>query len=103
MFISVWKIVGFLISTMLIFHMKGETVGHLFSMFSDAFGNHDIIVSTVRLDGTGRITDIADVLEIGDRIPSIKADVNTPIYVLLLQIFGAYFAYIFGKYSHRYK
>nr|XP_031829269.1 chitin synthase chs-2 isoform X3 [Nomia melanderi] len=98
MFMSVWKIMAFLISTLLILHMKGETVGHLFTMLSSAFGNHQISVSEVRLDSSNRITDIADVIEIGEKI-QIPADANTPIYVLLLQIFGAYFAYIFGKFA----
>ncbi|XP_017793316.1 PREDICTED: uncharacterized protein LOC108575110 isoform X2 [Habropoda laboriosa] len=98
MFVSVWKIVAFFISTLLILYLKGDTVGHLFSLLNKAFGDHDIMVSTVRLDATGRIPDIADVIEISEKIP-MPADVNTPIYVLLLQIFGAYFAYVFGKFA----
>ncbi|XP_076762627.1 hyaluronan synthase-like protein kkv isoform X3 [Xylocopa sonorina] len=98
MFMSFWKIVAFFICTILILHVKGETVGHLFTKFSDAFGHHYIMVSTKRISTTGTFTDIADLLEIGDKI-SIPADVNTPIYVLLLQIFGAYFTYVFGKFA----
>ncbi|XP_017763944.1 PREDICTED: uncharacterized protein LOC108553522 isoform X2 [Eufriesea mexicana] len=98
MFISLWKIVAFFISTLLILYIKGETVGHLFTMLSDAFGSHTIMVSTVRLDATSRTTDTADILEISDRTP-VLSDVHTPIYVLLLQIFGAYFTYIFGKFA----
>lgn len=97
MFMSVWKIVAFFISCLLILHMKGDTVGHLFSMLSTAFGDHKITVSMVRSETSSTITDIADVLQIGDPI-SMDASVTTPIYVLLLQIFGAYFAYIFGKF-----
>ncbi|XP_076671625.1 hyaluronan synthase-like protein kkv isoform X6 [Andrena cerasifolii] len=98
MFMSVWKIVAFFISCLLILHMKGDTVGHLFSMLSTAFGDHKITVSMVRSETSSTITDIADVLQIGDPI-SMDASVTTPIYVLLLQIFGAYFAYIFGKFA----
>nr|XP_033334461.1 chitin synthase chs-2 isoform X6 [Megalopta genalis] len=98
MFISVWKIVAFFISTLLILYMKGDTVGHLFTMLSSAFGSHQITVSQVRFDTSSRITDIADVLETGEKILR-PADTITPIYVLLLQIFGAYFAYIFGKFA----
>ncbi|XP_078047479.1 hyaluronan synthase-like protein kkv isoform X3 [Augochlora pura] len=98
MFISVWKIVAFFISTLLILYMKGDTVGHLFTMLSSAFGSHQIPVSQVRFDTSSRITDIADVLEVGEKILR-PADTTTPIYVLLLQIFGAYFAYIFGKFA----
>lgn len=99
MFISVWKIVAFFISTLLILHVKGETVGHLFTMLSDAFGSHDIMAWTQRVEVTDKITDVADILEIGDTVP-VPGSVDTPIYVLLLQIFGAYFTYIFGKYLY---
>ncbi|XP_076291295.1 hyaluronan synthase-like protein kkv isoform X2 [Lasioglossum baleicum] len=98
MFISVWKILAFFISTALILYMKGDTVGHLFTMLSSAFGSHKIPVSEVRFDSSSRITDIADVVEIGEKRFE-PADSTTPIYVLLLQIFGAYFAYIFGKFA----
>ncbi|XP_076168647.1 hyaluronan synthase-like protein kkv [Ptiloglossa arizonensis] len=97
-FMSVWKIIAFFISTLLILYVKGETVGHLFSMLSSAFGKHDIMVSAVSSDTTSRITDITNVFEIDDKIP-IPASVTTPIYILLLQIFGAYFTYIFGKFA----
>ncbi|XP_024224435.1 chitin synthase chs-2 isoform X2 [Bombus vosnesenskii] len=98
MFISVWKIVAFFISTLLILHVKGETVGHLFTMLSDAFGSHDIMAWTQRAEATDKITDVADILDIGDTVP-VPGSVDTPIYVLLLQIFGAYFTYIFGKFA----
>lgn len=98
MFISVWKILAFFISTALILYMKGDTVGHLFTMLSSAFGSHKIPVSEIRFDSSSRITDIADVVEIGEK-RFVQADPTTPIYVLLLQIFGAYFAYIFGKFA----
>lgn len=93
LFMSIWKILAFFISTLLILYMKGETVGHLFSMLSDAFGKHKIEASQAV---SSRITDIAEILESSDKIP-IDADVHTPIFVLLLQIFSAYFMYIFGK------
>ncbi|KAK1135613.1 hypothetical protein K0M31_000202 [Melipona bicolor] len=98
MFIPLWKIVAFIICSILILHVKGQTVGHLFSMFSDAFGSHDILVSAVRFDATDRITDIADILEVGNK-EVVSASTDTPIYVLLLQIFGAYFMYVFGKFA----
>lgn len=96
MFMSVWKIIVFFTSTILILYIKGETVGHLFSMFGDAFGNHTIVVRSM-YDVTGRTTDIADIVDIDDNKIAIPANVKSPIYVLLLQIFSAYFMYIFGK------
>lgn len=98
MFMSVWKIIVFFTSTILILYIKGETVGHLFSMFGDAFGNHTIVVRSM-YDVTGRTTDIADIVDIDDNKIAIPANVKSPIYVLLLQIFSAYFMYIFGKFA----
>lgn len=95
--VSVWKIVAFLISTILILHIKGENVGHLFTKLSSAFGEHTLTVS-INSASSGTAPDLRDVLVTGgDLTEIIKADYSTPIYVLLLQVFGAYFAYIFGK------
>lgn len=74
--------------------MRGENIGHLFTMFPTAFGQHKIIVHTV-VQSNGTFSDLKDVLLNSDT--DIDADFSTPIYVLLLQIFSAYFAYIFGK------
>lgn len=68
-------------------------------MLSDAFGSHDIMAWTQRVEAIDKITDVADILEIGDTVP-VPGSVDTPIYVLLLQIFGAYFTYIFGEYLY---
>lgn len=96
MFVSVWKIIAFFVSAVVILHLKGESVGQLFTMFGPAFGDHKIIVTSVRQSAAGTIPDLSDILPNGETEP-ISAAFNTPLYVLLLQIFGAYFAYIFGK------
>ncbi|XP_015608863.1 chitin synthase chs-2 isoform X1 [Cephus cinctus] len=99
MFMSAWKIVAFLISTIVILHTKGENVGHLFSMFGSAFGDHKITVTAVQPGSlSGTMPDLSDILRNGET-ETVTAEFNTPIYVLLLQIFGAYFAYIFGKFA----
>lgn len=96
MLVSIWKIVAFLISTILILHIKGENVGHLFTMLSSAFGEHKITVTSVKSFSIGTLPDVSEILT-GDITEVINADFNTPIYVLLLQIAGAYFAYVFGE------
>ncbi|KAK2583486.1 hypothetical protein KPH14_009451 [Odynerus spinipes] len=97
MFVSFWKIIAFFISALTILHMRGQNLGHLFTMFGSAFGSHKIIIYAVRQAANGSVPDLNDVLPNSDI--EITADSNTPIYVLLLQIFCAYFAYIFGKFA----
>lgn len=97
MLVSVWKIVAFFISSITILHMKGEKVGHLFTMFSTAFGEHRLTVTATRSSTIGTAPDLTEILIAGDATETINAVTNTPIYVLLLQIAGAYFAYVFGE------
>ncbi|XP_011866715.1 PREDICTED: uncharacterized protein LOC105561386 isoform X3 [Vollenhovia emeryi] len=98
MLVSVWKIVAFFVSSVLILHLKGDNVGHLFTMFSSAFGDHRITVTSIKSITGGSLPDLSEILT-GDITEVINADFNTPIYVLLLQIAGAYFAYVFGKFA----
>nr|AYU65264.1 chitin synthase A isoform 1 [Atta sexdens] len=98
MLVSVWKIMAFFISSVLILHIKGDNVGHLFSMLSSAFGDHKITVTSIKSINSGSLPDLSEILT-GDIIEVVNADFNTPIYVLLLQIAGAYFAYVFGKFA----
>lgn len=98
MWVSVWKIVAFFISTLLILYAKGEDVGHLFTMLSSAFGEHKLTVTPYKSATSGTSPDLTEILIAGgDATETINADFSTPIYVLLLQVFGAYFAYVFGK------
>lgn len=96
MLVSIWKIVIFFISSILILHIKGENVGHLFTMLSSAFSDHKITVTSIKSITSGTLPDLSEILT-GDITEVVNADFNTPIYVLLLQIAGAYFAYVFGK------
>ncbi|XP_011053055.1 PREDICTED: uncharacterized protein LOC105145297 isoform X3 [Acromyrmex echinatior] len=98
MLVSVWKIMAFFISSILILHIKGDNVGHLFSMLSSAFGDHKITVTSIKSINSGSLPDLSEILT-GDITEVVNADFNTPIYVLLLQIVGAYFAYVFGKFA----
>ncbi|KAL0119832.1 hypothetical protein PUN28_007929 [Cardiocondyla obscurior] len=98
MLVSVWKIVAFFISSALILHIQGETVGHLFTMLSPAFNDHKITVTSIKSITSGSLPDLSEILT-GDVTEVVNADFNTPIYVLLLQIAGAYFAYVFGKFA----
>ncbi|XP_020295800.1 uncharacterized protein LOC109860841 isoform X2 [Pseudomyrmex gracilis] len=99
MLISIWKIALFFISTLLILYVKDENVGHFFIMISSAFGDHKITVTSIKSSAFGgTLPDLSDII-MGDIIETVNADAATPVYVLLLQIFGAYFAYVFGKFA----
>ncbi|XP_058798474.1 chitin synthase chs-2 [Phymastichus coffea] len=98
MFISVWKIVAFFITLCVVLHVQGQTVGHLFSMFGAAFGEHKIIIQAIRPIDGGVVPDLFEILPNGET-EIINADFHTPVHLLLFAIFGAYFMYIFGKFA----
>jgi len=97
-FISVWKMMLFFSSMLLFLHLNGSDIGPLFSKFQDGFGEHKINVTQVLHNPSGTYVDTqnADKLEIKEEVP---AQLNAPFYVLLIQIFSAYLAYIFGKFA----
>ncbi|TMW48229.1 hypothetical protein DOY81_006700 [Sarcophaga bullata] len=97
MFLSIWKISLFVCSVLLIYWIQGEEPGNIFSMYSDAFGPHKISVDELATSLTNSLPDTIDAANI-DSI-DIEASYNTVIYVLLIQIFGAYLCYIFGKFA----
>ncbi|XP_032678160.1 chitin synthase chs-2 isoform X2 [Odontomachus brunneus] len=100
MLVSVWKIVAFFISTIMILYLKGDDVGHLFTMLGSAFSEHKLTLTPIKSSTSGTSPDLTEILIAGgDATETITSDFKTPIYVLLLQIFGAYFAYIFGKFA----
>ena len=96
-FISVWKIILFFSSMLLFLHLSGHPITPMFSEFRDSFANHDINVTRV-LDASRPILDFpgGGKLEEYIKIPSVG---SAPIWVLIIQIFSAYFAYIFGKFA----
>lgn len=96
MLMSIWKIVAFFISSILILYIKGENVGHLFTMLSSAFSEHKITVTSIKTAAGGSLPDLSEIVT-GDITEIVNSDFSTPIYVLLLQIAGSYFAYVFGK------
>ncbi|XP_055923356.1 chitin synthase chs-2 isoform X2 [Eupeodes corollae] len=97
MFISIWKISLFICSALLIYWLRGDDPANMFSMFGDAFGPHKIAVDELATSLTSSLPDFLEASQI-DSI-DIDAEYYTAIYVLLLQVFGAYFCYIFGKFA----
>ncbi|XP_067001404.2 chitin synthase chs-2 isoform X2 [Anabrus simplex] len=99
-FISVWKMLCFFCSVLLILQLQEGSVSHLFNLIPKAFSAHKITVSEVKpiMSGTSIIPDLSDAIPVGDR-EDVDAWHNTAIYVLIIQILSAYLCYIFGKFA----
>ncbi|XP_073988781.1 hyaluronan synthase-like protein kkv isoform X1 [Rhodnius prolixus] len=98
-FMSVWKISGFLIFTLLIRMYRGESVNHFFTLLSKGFSQHKIRITEIKPTYAGTsLPDLADVIPTGEII-DIDAEYNTALYVLFIQISAAYLCYIFGKFA----
>ncbi|KAL7727578.1 hypothetical protein ACLKA6_014930 [Drosophila palustris] len=97
MFLSMWKILLFICVTMLIYWANGEEPSNLFTLYSDAFSPHKIVVYELPAGLGGVLPDTLESANI-DTV-DVDAAYNTVVYVLLLQIFGAYLCYIFGKFA----
>lgn len=98
MFLSIWKILVFLFTVIMILWFEGDDPTSIFSLFSKGFGPHKIIVEEV-VSGLSRTrTDVIDASQIGDFV-QIDASHNTVIHVLIIQIVAAYICYIFGKFA----
>lgn len=127
-FISVWKILLFLMCIVFSIWMDGDEPGMFFQLFSAGFGPHNIVVEEVghdlyynrftvfsfdKLDslfidlsffqvqvtvGSTVIPDLANVTLTGDSV-LVAAAYKSALYVTLIQVFAAYFCYIFGKFA----
>ena len=95
-FISVWKIALFFSSMLLFLHLTGHPIGPLFSDFTASFQSHNINVT--RVIQRQVLTDNFPGGKLEEYIPILSSG-STPLYFLLVQIFSAYFAYIFGKFA----
>lgn len=96
-FMSVWKIVAFVISSAIILYLKGHSINHLFVKFGSVFTSHSITVAEIQ-STLGNDT----MLNLSDVQPTVSMTIITsnyliPIYVMLIQICSAWLAYVFGK------
>ncbi|KAJ3634074.1 hypothetical protein MTP99_010982 [Tenebrio molitor] len=99
MFISIWKCLCIFLSVLFITLIKEGEIAFFFTEFSEGFGSHQIQVLEIKpfLGGTS-LPDISEIIPTGDDT-LIPANDMTPIYVLLINIFASYLAYIFGKFA----
>ncbi|RZC42525.1 chitin synthase 1, partial [Asbolus verrucosus] len=99
MFLSIWKCLCFFLSVLFILLIKEGEIGFFFTAFSEGFGFHQIQILEIKpvLGGTS-LPDISEIIPTGDDT-FITANDMTAIYVLLINIFASYLAYIFGKFA----
>ncbi|XP_023936674.1 chitin synthase chs-2 isoform X1 [Bicyclus anynana] len=98
-FMSVWKIILFLICILMSIWIDGDDPAMFFQLFNPGFGPHNIVVEEVQIQlGGTLIPDLANATLTGDSV-EVAAVHKSAFYVLLIQVFAAYFCYIFGKFA----
>ncbi|RVE50442.1 hypothetical protein evm_004867 [Chilo suppressalis] len=98
-FMSIWKIVLFMMCILFSIWMEGDEPSMFFDMFNTGFGPHNIVVEEVQISLGGTIIpDLANATLTGDSV-EVAAVYKSAFYVMLIQIFAAYFCYIFGKFA----
>nr|XP_026487352.1 chitin synthase chs-2 isoform X3 [Vanessa tameamea] len=98
-FMSIWKILVFLMCILLAIWMEGDDPAMFFQLFNPGFGPHNIVVEEVQIQlGSTVIPDLANATLTGDSV-EVAAVYKSAFYVLLIQVFAAYFCYIFGKFA----
>uniref|UniRef100_A0A2A4K4F7 chitin synthase n=1 Tax=Heliothis virescens TaxID=7102 RepID=A0A2A4K4F7_HELVI len=98
-FISVWKIMLFLMCILFSIWIDGDEPAMFFQLFNTGFGPHSIVVEEVQIQLGGTvIPDLANVTLTGDSV-EVAAAYKSAFYVMLIQIFAAYICYIFGKFA----
>ena len=98
-FISVWKMMLFFSAMLLFLHLNGTPIAPLFARFRDGFAVHEINVTRILDRGPNAVLpDLAGADKL-EEIVKILSWNQTPFHVLLIQIFSAYLAYIFGKFA----
>ncbi|XP_046961038.1 chitin synthase chs-2 isoform X3 [Vanessa cardui] len=98
-FMSIWKILLFLMCILLAIWIEGDDPAMFFQLFNPGFGPHNIVVEEVQIQlGSTIIPDLANATLTGDSV-EVAAVYKSAFYVLLIQVFAAYFCYIFGKFA----
>ncbi|XP_063358384.1 chitin synthase chs-2 isoform X2 [Cydia amplana] len=98
-FMSIWKILLFLMCILFSIWMEGDDPAMFFQLFNDGFGPHNIVVEEIQIQTGGTmIPDLVNATLTGDSV-EVAAVYKSAFYVLLIQMFAAYFCYIFGKFA----
>lgn len=95
-FMSIWKVMFFFCSILVVLWFNGEDPAIFFSLFGAGLAPHKIIVEEVT--NLNQVLPDLQHIQNGDT-EDINAAYNTVIYVLIIQVLAAYFCYIFGKFA----
>ncbi|CAH0725885.1 unnamed protein product, partial [Brenthis ino] len=97
--ISLWKVILFLLIILFTIWIDGDDPAMFFQLFNSGFGPHNIVIEEVQIQLGGTvIPDLANATLTGDSV-EVAAVYKSAFYVLLIQVFAAYFCYIFGKFA----
>nr|AYU70919.1 chitin synthase 2 [Cryptolestes ferrugineus] len=98
-FVSLWKCVVFLVTTLIIFQIREGNIDFIFDEFNHAFNKHNILVTEIEpiIGGNSKIN-FDDVIATGGKV-LIQTNYWTPITVFLINIGCTYICYAFGKFS----
>ncbi|XP_072936717.1 chitin synthase chs-2 isoform X2 [Epargyreus clarus] len=98
-FISIWKCLLFMMCILFSIWMDGDEPSMFFQLFNPGFGPHNIVVEEIQIQlGGTMIPDLVNATLTGDSV-EVAAVHKSAFYVMLIQIFAAYFCYIFGKFA----
>ncbi|CAH2066868.1 unnamed protein product, partial [Iphiclides podalirius] len=98
-FMSIWKILLFLMCILFCLWMDGDEPAMFFQLFNAGFGPHNIVVEEIQIQLGGTvIPDLVNATLTGDSV-EVAAVYKSAFYVMLIQMFAAYFCYIFGKFA----
>jgi len=99
LFVSMWKMLLFFASMLFFMNFRMDSVGDLFTKFTDSFNQHKLFVNETSRAQLTFATDSADFNRLFSASKVILSDGNSAIYVCLIQVFAAYSAYVFGKFA----
>ncbi|XP_068620827.1 chitin synthase chs-2 isoform X1 [Battus philenor] len=98
-FMSIWKILLFLLCILFCIWLDGDEPAMFFQLFNSGFGPHNIVVEEIQIQLGGTvIPDLVNATLTGDSV-EVSAVYKSAFYVMLIQMFAAYFCYIFGKFA----
>ncbi|GJQ67345.1 hypothetical protein Trydic_g19490, partial [Trypoxylus dichotomus] len=97
-FVSLWKCVVFFVSMLVIEWAKDGEIMHMFTHFTESFGNHQINVTELVPVHRGGSSLLSKVIEPAT-IATITTAGFTPVWVLLINIVSTYICYVVGKWA----
>lgn len=97
-FLSVWKVLVFFCSMLVVEYLTYGKIDNIFTMFQPGFGHHKINLTEVTTNRFGAL-DIAGTSARLPEIEQIPAWPNTQIYVLIIQAFASALSFLFGKFA----